>query len=75
MLGIGCPDRHAFLFMQSPPPKTHRPRRAPPRESGFVLRREPVGSDVGQQWLDWVDNRPSQTPWASSGIAPKAAIT
>jgi hypothetical protein len=44
MLGIGCPDRHAFLFTPSmPPPKTHRPRRALSRESGFVLRRDVAG--------------------------------
>ena len=38
MLGSGCPDRHAFLFMRSPPPpKTHGPHSHPSRESGFVL--------------------------------------
>src|SRR5437879_3907526 len=63
MLGIGCPDRHAFLFTPSmPPPKTHRPRRALSRESGFVHRRiaaiEPGGlnayscpfTDLGPIW-------------------------
>src|SRR6266853_6986310 len=35
MLGIGCPNRHAFLFTRSPPPpKTHRPRRRPPARAG-----------------------------------------
>src|SRR5215208_5707601 len=37
MLGIGCPDRHAFLFMRSP--TLPSARRASSRESGFVLRR------------------------------------
>ena len=33
MLGIGCPNRHAFLFTRSPPPpKTHRLDAAFPRE-------------------------------------------
>jgi len=35
MLGIGSPDRHAFLFIRSPPPpKTHRPTRTPPAKAG-----------------------------------------
>src|SRR6266852_2318090 len=37
MLAIGCPDRHSLPLIHSPPPpKTHRPRRAESRESGFV---------------------------------------
>src|SRR5260370_36671437 len=37
MLAIGCPDRHPLPLIHAPPsPKTHRPRRAESRESGFV---------------------------------------
>src|SRR2546430_6475852 len=50
MLGIGCPDRHAFLFIRSlPPPKTHRPRRAPPpaRAGSFCgANRQGAGADL-----------------------------
>jgi hypothetical protein len=39
MLGIGCPDRHAFLFMRSTAVAENAPTAsAPSRESGFVLR-------------------------------------
>jgi hypothetical protein len=39
MLGIGCPDRHVFPFMQSPlpPPKTHRPDTHPPARAGSFI--------------------------------------
>src|SRR3954469_23308520 len=54
MLGIGCPDRHAFLFIRSlPPPKTRRPRRAPPPAR--------AGSFYGAN-----RNRPSATPSSRS---------
>src|SRR3984893_5626094 len=37
MLGIGCPNRHAFLFTRSPTPPENPPTSTPPsRESGFV---------------------------------------
>src|ERR1700730_1763733 len=37
MLGIGCPNCHAFLFTRSPTPPENPPTSTPPsRESGFV---------------------------------------
>src|ERR1700680_4624298 len=37
MLGIGCPNRHAFLFTRSPTPPENPPTSTPPsREGGFV---------------------------------------
>jgi hypothetical protein len=38
MLGTGCPDRHAFLFMHSTSPPNAHPgvMPIPSRESGFV---------------------------------------
>src|ERR1700730_110425 len=37
MLGIGCPNRHAFLFTRSPTPPENPPTSTPPYpESGFV---------------------------------------
>src|ERR1700676_5390289 len=49
MLGIGCPNRHAFLFTRSPTPPENPPTSTPPsRESGFVpwAQVDRVGDDV-----------------------------
>src|SRR5580693_4976016 len=43
MLGIGCPNRHAFLFTRSPTPPENPPTSTPPsRESGFVPWPDPA---------------------------------
>src|SRR6266481_5786431 len=52
MLGIGCPDRHPLPLIHSPPsPKTHRPRRAESRESGFVLLPQSGQRQKAWKWL------------------------
>src|SRR5580693_7509779 len=53
MLGIGCPNRHAFLFTRSPTPPENPPTSTPPsRESGFVRCVRPViQRGAGKGWV------------------------
>jgi hypothetical protein len=51
MLGIGCPDRHAFLFTRSPLPRVHRPRRRPPARAGsFFGAEQSRATEIANAW-------------------------
>src|SRR6202049_2078735 len=71
MLGIGCPNRHAFLFTRSPTPPENPPTSTPPsRESGFVRCPKPDRPPASARYPRGVVSGPS-APWQDRLPAPR----
>jgi hypothetical protein len=77
MLGIGCPDRHAFLFTRS---RVHRRRRKrtdraayPSRASGFGLGWEVTVRSNAMKWPRGAQRSPSRNSSRSRDEAGDAA--